>query len=97
MPLRRAFGTHIVETALERGWSELENGALVQAAESMGFDLFVTTDKNIRYQQNLTGGRVAIVVLWTTSWPDIKPHAAAIATVAVALQPGEFRELDPPA
>ena len=97
MPLRRAFGAESVETAFERGWSELENGALVEAAEAMGFELFLTTDKNLRYQQNLVGRRIAILVLWTTSWPDLRPHAAAVATVAVALQPGEFRELDRPA
>ena len=96
MPLRRAFVGHSVETAFERGWSTLENGALVEAAEASGFELLVTTDKNVRYQQNLAGRRIAIVVLWTTSWPDIRLHAAAVATAAVALQLGEFRELDRP-
>lgn len=96
VPLRRAFGDHKVETTFERGWSELANGALVHAAESMGFDVFVTTDKNLRYQQNLDGQQLATLVLWTTTWPDIKPHAAAIATAALALRPGEFRELGRP-
>ncbi len=53
MPLRRALGEHTVETAFERGWSELENGALIEIAESSGFDALVTTDKNLQYQQNL--------------------------------------------
>lgn len=62
----------------------------------MGFDLFITTDKNLRYQQNLVGRQIATLVLWTTNWPDIKPHAAAVATVALALRPGEFRALARP-
>ena len=56
----------------------------------------VTTDKNLRYQQNLTGRRLAILVLWTTSWPEIKPHAQGVAVAALVLQRGEFRELDRP-
>ena len=59
-----------------------------------GFDLYITTDKNLQYQQNLTGRRIAIVVLWTTSWPLIRPHVATVASVALALAPGQFRELD---
>ena len=62
----------------------------------MGFDLFITSDKNLRYQQNLGDRQVATLVLWTTSWPDIKPHAAAVASVALGLRPGEFRELARP-
>jgi hypothetical protein len=62
----------------------------------MGFDLYLTTDKNLRYQQNLTGRRLAIVVLWTTSWPEIEPHAEAVAAIALTTVPGELRELDRP-
>jgi len=54
--------------------------------------VFITTDQNLRYQQNLTGRRLAILVLPTTSWPRLQPHAAAIATAAVALRPGELQE-----
>ena len=96
MPLRRAFSGHDVETAFERGWATLENGALLQEAEAAGFAIYITTDKNLQYQQNLTGRRIAIVVLWTTSWLLIRPHAAAVASAALDLQPGEFRELDRP-
>lgn len=85
-----------METAFERGWAQLENGALIDAAEMAGFDLCVTTDKNLRYQLNLAERRIAIAVLWTTSWPLIRPHAAAVVSVALALQPGEFRELHRP-
>ncbi len=85
-----------METAFERGWSQLDNGALIQEADAAGFDLYITTDKNLQYQQNLTGRRIAIAVLWTTSWPLIRPHAPAVAALVLTLQPGEFRELDRP-
>jgi hypothetical protein len=66
----------VVETVFERGWATLANGALIQSAETAGFDLFVTTDKNLRYQQNLASRGLAIAVLWTTSWPfDPSPCA----------------------
>ena len=90
-PLRRALPGHTVATAYEQGWGALTNGELLAAAER-SFDLFVTTDKNLRYQQNLTGRRLAILVLPTTSWPRLQPHVAAIATAVVALRPGELQE-----
>ena len=95
-PLRRAFGEHEVATAFERGWAVLQNGALLGAAEQQGFELFVTTDKNLRYQQDLTSRRIAILVLWTTSWPELRPHATEVAAAGVALRPGEYRELPRP-
>jgi hypothetical protein len=74
VPLRRALGHHVVSTAYELGWMELDNGALLKAAEAQ-FDALVTTDRNLRYQQNLIGRRLAILVLPTTSWPMIQLHA----------------------
>jgi len=65
-PLRNALTPHIVETAYEKGWSNLSNGDLLNAAENNLFDLFVTTDQNLRYQQNLSGRKLAILVLPTT-------------------------------
>jgi hypothetical protein len=73
-PLRKSLVGHEVETAHERGWSALQNGALITAAEAAGFELFVTTDRNLKYQQNLADRRLAIVVLMTTSWPRIRLH-----------------------
>lgn len=69
-PLRRALTGHTVSTAYEMGWSELDNGALLQAADT-DFDALVTTDQNLRHQQNLSSRRLAILVLPTTSWPQI--------------------------
>jgi len=79
--LREALTQHEVSTPYERGWSELSNGELLDAAEGEGFALRVTTDSNLRYQQNLGHRRLAIVVLSSTSWPRIQ---RAIAPVVVA-------------
>jgi hypothetical protein len=66
---------HEVVTAYERGWSTLKNGELLAIAEEQEFDVLITTDTNLRYQQNLVSRRIAIVVLGTTSWPRIKSAA----------------------
>ncbi len=91
-PLRHAFSGHDVSTAFEMGWSNLQNGDLLAAAEQK-FDALVTTDKNLRYQQNLSGRRLAILVLPTTSWPEIQKHSDEISVKAKALQPGDYEEL----
>ncbi len=57
------LGTHVVEEARARGWDTLRNGELLDAAEAAGFDVFVTTDRNIHHQQNLIGRTIAVVVL----------------------------------
>jgi hypothetical protein len=56
---------HTVVKAKDRGWDKLSNGDLLAEAERAGFEIFLTADKNIRYQQNLTGRRIAILVLST--------------------------------
>lgn len=81
VPLRKLLGPHLVDTAFERGWSALKNGDLLSVAEQAGFEGFVTTDKNLRYQQNLDGRRIAVVVLSSTSWPRIQQVAPAIKQV----------------
>jgi hypothetical protein len=74
------------------GWSSLENGELLKVAEA-DFEVFITTDRKLRYQQNLTGRRLAILVLPTTSWPRIQAHAAEVVAAVDKLRPGEFCEL----
>jgi len=71
-PLRHSLAGHTIATAFEQGWSDLENGGLIQVAETNGFDALVTTDQNLKYQQNLRGRKLAILVLPTTSWPKIQ-------------------------
>jgi hypothetical protein len=95
-PLRKALTGHVVATAHEQGWSELENGSLISAAEENGFEAFVTTDKNLKYQQSLTGRRMAIVVLLTTSWPRIQLHLPAVVTAINQAQVGSYREVSVP-
>jgi predicted nuclease of predicted toxin-antitoxin system len=92
VPLRRALPNHIISTAYELGWTELDNGALLKAAETQ-FDALITTDQNLRYQQNLAGRKLAILVLPTTSWPTIQAHAKTVATAVDELRPGAFVEM----
>ena len=77
-PLRRHLGDHTVDTVGERGWSELGNGDLIARAEDEGYDVLVTTDQNMHYQQNLAGRRLAIVVLLSTAWPYVRLHTDEI-------------------
>lgn len=83
-----------ITTAYRQGWSNLANGALLAAAEQSGMDVFLTTDQNLRYQQNLQDRRIAIVVLPTTRWPDIKPHAEEIRNTLNRTKPGDYHELE---
>lgn len=92
VPLRRTLAGHEISTAYEMGWSELRNGDLLAAAEK-DFEAFITTDKNLRYQQNLAGRKLAILVLPTTSWPRIQQHLAETVAAVNSLKPGEFVEL----
>jgi hypothetical protein len=92
-PLRRELTGHVVVTAYEQGWSTLENGDLLTAAEANGFDLIVSTDKNVRHQQNLADRRLAILVLPTTSWPIIRMHVVKITEAVAATRPGSYTEL----
>ena len=90
--MRRELTGHHVATAYEMGWAELKNGELLKIAET-DFEVFITTDQNLRYQQKLTGRRLAILVLPTTSWPKIQAHATEVAAAVNELRLGEFREL----
>jgi len=92
-PLRHALAGHSVETAFELGWGTLQNGALIAAAESRGFDVFLTTDKNLKYQQNLADRRLAIVVLSTTSWPRIRAGAVKVLEALNSAAPGRYIEV----
>jgi predicted nuclease of predicted toxin-antitoxin system len=89
VPLRRHLTGHSVVTAYELGWTELANGALLDAAEAE-FDALVTTDQNLRHQQNLVGRRLAILVLPTTSWPKIQAHSEQVVAAVNALSPGNL-------
>ena len=93
VPLGDELVGHSVETAYERGWSQMSNGDLLAAAEIAGFELFLTTDRNLRYQQNLSHRRIAILVLPTTRWPEIQQHTGEVAVAVATMKLGEYREL----
>ena len=84
---------HAVVKARDRGWDRLSNGDLLAEAERAGFDVFLTADKNIRYQQNLTGRRIAVVVLSSPQWPLVRLHAAKIAAAVDAATSGSYVEV----
>ena len=87
---------HMVTEARARGWQELQNGELLDEAEAAGFEVLVTTDKNIRYQQNLSGRKIAIVVLGQGRWTLIEPHVAQVVAAVNGATPGSFAEVDIP-
>lgn len=91
-----ALPEHVVVEARTHGWDTLRNGELLDAAERAGYDVFVTTDRNIQYQQNLPGRRIAIVELGVGRWRLIKNKLVEIAAVVSAAAPGSFNEVDIP-
>jgi hypothetical protein len=76
------------------GWQGLENGALLDAAEEAGFDLLLTCDQNVRYQQNLTSRKLALVILSSNHWPTMRRVAARIATAVDFVQTGQIVKVD---
>ena len=92
-PLRRYLAGHSVDTAYERGWSDLRNGDLLARAEMDGYELLITTDQNMRYQQNLSGSRLGVLVLLSTSWPRIQLRIGDVQAVVDRMQPGDYREV----
>ena len=91
--MRNYLRDHQVVTAYEIGWSELSNGELIARAEEQ-FDVLVTTDKSLRYQQNLTRREIAILILPDANWLKLEPHAAKIAAAVLTMQPRGYVELD---
>ncbi len=94
VPLRNHLPNHTVETAYEKGWSSLKNGELLTQAEAEGFEALITTDQNLRYQQNLSGRKIGVIVLLTTNWPRIRNNAALIVQAIDKLHPGSYEEVD---
>jgi len=94
----RSFLTnHEVRTVVEMNWPpQLENGELLKAAEAAGFDVLVTSDQNIRYQQNLVGRRLALVVLGSNIWPVVRNHAVTIAVAVDKATPGSYQFIEMP-
>jgi hypothetical protein len=87
---------HSVEVARSLGWEEPANGDLIDAAEQAGFEVKVTTDKNIQYQQNLKARKIALVVLEHSQWPMVKLVAGTIVAAVNAAEPGSYIEVEVP-
>jgi hypothetical protein len=95
-PLRSHLSAHQVSTAFELNWGALTNGDLLSEAEAAGFEVLVTTDQNLRFQQNLSKRRIAVVVIGTTSWPRIRNVAADVVSAINGTVPGGFVEISIP-
>lgn len=91
--LRRYLSGHQVSTAYEKGWHDLSNGELLRTAEEAGYQLLITTDQNLRYQQNLRERKMAIVVLLSTSWPRIQLRVDQINSMVNIISEGGYAEI----
>ena len=94
--IRRHSAGYTVRTTEDEGWSGLNNGDLLSAAERTGFAVMLTADRRIRYQQNLAGRRLALIVLSSPAWPVVKDHTPAIKAAVDAATPGSYQEVDLP-
>lgn len=95
-PIARSLTSHEISFARGIGWHELGNGELIQKAEEAGYGVLLSTDKNIRYQQNLSGRKIALVVLGNQQWPLVKRHLDKIAAAVDACTPGSYTEVEIP-
>ena len=87
---------HTVTKAKDTGWDKLNNGELLKAAEEAGFEVLVTTDKNMAAQQNLKNRNIAIVVLGNSQWRIVQRYVRRIAASVNAATPGSYAEVDIP-
>lgn len=87
---------HTVKTALEQGWDTLANGELLKAAEEAGFDVLLTTDTNMAYQQNLKDRKLAIVVLSGNKWQLVQRVIRKIVTAINKAEPGSYTVVEVP-
>ena|ERR1700683_1594515 len=96
VPIRPFLAGHTVSTAAHEGWDRLQNGELLDAAEAAGFEVLVTTDKNMRYQQNLGDRKIAIIVLGKQQWPELRRHVQLVFAAVNTATPGSYVYVDIP-
>ncbi len=94
--IRHSLHEHTVRTATQQGWSTLLNGQLLRAAEAAGFDVLVTTDTSLPFQQNLEGRKLAVVVLSKNRWKLIRRMLPEIAAVVADAKPGRCTVVEIP-
>ena len=92
-PIAKCLAGHEILYARQIGWHELQNGELIERAEQAGIHVLISTDKNMRYQQNLTGRIIAIVILGNQQWPEVRAHLDRIAKAVNGATPGSYTEV----
>ncbi len=96
VPIANSLLGHSVKTARQLGWDTLANGELLRMAEEAGFDVLLTTDKNLGYQQNLEDRKIAIVVLGRNRWSSVKAVLPHIVAAVNGAAPGSYVIVDVP-
>ncbi len=96
VPIRSYLEGHTVRTAAQQSWDKLANGDLLIAAEDARFELLLTTDKNMRYQQNLANRKIAIVVIGQQQWPQLRLYIERVVQAVNSATPGSYVEVDVP-
>ena len=84
---------HSVELSRRRGWAEISNGVLLRVAEEEGFEVLITNDRGFRFQQNLTGRSIGVILLRNFAWPILGESIDAIRATIERIDPGELIEL----
>jgi len=92
-PLRGRLSAHSVDTLAEKGWSDKDNGELLDVAEREGYEVLVTTDQNLPYQQNLAERRIGLVVLRFTDWREVRLRTREIGEASATVGSGEVIEV----
>ena len=95
LKLVRLLSGHAFSTAQQKGWDGYSNGKFLALAE-LEFDLFLTSDRNLQYQQNLKGRKIAILLLSTNHWPTLKKHVELVQSTLNKVSSGEFVRLEIP-
>jgi len=90
--IKTSLSEFSISTVQEMGWAGLKNGELLALAENQ-FDIFITADRQLRYQQNLTGRRLAVIVLPSNQVPAVIALLPAIRQAINGIQPGTYEEL----
>lgn len=85
---------HKVRHVRDERWRGVSNGALLSAAESAGFGILITADQNLRFQQNLAGRALAIIVLSTNNWPRIRRDLPALGRAVDRVTPGDVHVVE---
>ena len=93
-PLRRHLPGHAIDTAADRGWEALANGDLLDRVDEGGYEILITTDQSMQYQQNLAERPFAVLVLMSTAWPNVRERVDDIRAAIDAVRAGESTEVE---